>query len=84
MVSDHFTYRLKPANNFQLLLTEWPYSTLLQIENEYGNIEWEFGDAGKRYVVWAANMAIALNTGVPWVMCQQGDAPGNIVRTSPN
>jgi hypothetical protein len=55
---------------------------LAQIENEYGNVEWEFGDGGRRYVQWAANMALGLNAGVPWVMCQQNDAPSNIVRCS--
>ncbi|CAK9879498.1 unnamed protein product [Sphagnum jensenii] len=54
---------------------------LAQIENEYGNVEWEFGDGGRRYVQWAANMALGLNAGVPWVMCQQNDAPSNIINT---
>jgi len=30
---------------------------------------------------WAAGMALALDAGVPWVMCKQTDAPENIVRT---
>lgn len=52
-----------------------------QIENEYGNpgIESAYGSAGKSYVNWAANMAVSLDTGVPWVMCQQADAPDPIV-----
>lgn len=54
---------------------------LSQIENEYGNIEGPYGDAGKKYVEWAANMAVSLNTGVPWVMCQQGDAPDIVINT---
>ncbi|KAG0485744.1 hypothetical protein HPP92_009823 [Vanilla planifolia] len=48
---------------------------LAQIENEYGNIQWEYGDAGKQYVQWCAKMADSLNIGVPWIMCQQSDAP---------
>ncbi|MCI65110.1 beta-galactosidase, partial [Trifolium medium] len=24
---------------------------------------------------WAADMAIGLGTGVPWIMCKQDDAP---------
>ncbi|VAI07612.1 unnamed protein product [Triticum turgidum subsp. durum] len=40
---------------------------LSQIENEYGNIDWQYGDAGKSYMRWAAGMAVALDTGVPWV-----------------
>ncbi|XP_024362300.1 beta-galactosidase 9 [Physcomitrium patens] len=54
---------------------------MAQIENEYGNIEWAFGDGGKRYAMWAAELALGLDAGVPWVMCQQDDAPGNIINT---
>ena len=28
---------------------------------------------------WAAEMAVGLDTGVPWVMCQQSDAPDIVV-----
>ncbi|KAK9081360.1 hypothetical protein Syun_031139 [Stephania yunnanensis] len=52
---------------------------LLQIENEYGNIESSFGQRGKDYVKWAARMAVGLGAGVPWVMCRQTDAPENII-----
>ncbi|KAK9155177.1 hypothetical protein Sjap_002657 [Stephania japonica] len=52
---------------------------LLQIENEYGNIEGSFGQRGKDYVKWAARMAVGLGAGVPWVMCRQTDAPENII-----
>ncbi|ESW04192.1 hypothetical protein PHAVU_011G074300 [Phaseolus vulgaris] len=54
---------------------------LSQIENEYGNIDWAFGPAAKSYVKWAASMATSLDTGVPWVMCQQEDAPDPIINT---
>ncbi|CAN1249628.1 Beta-galactosidase 8 [Linum perenne] len=54
---------------------------LSQIENEYGNIDAAYGSAAKPYINWAANMAESLNTGVPWVMCQQGDAPDPIINT---
>ncbi|GKU93583.1 hypothetical protein SLEP1_g7166 [Rubroshorea leprosula] len=30
---------------------------------------------------WSAGMAISLDTGVPWVMCQQSDAPDPIINT---
>lgn len=50
-----------------------------QIENEYGNIQGNYGQAGKRYMQWAAQMAIGLDTGIPWVMCRQTDAPEEIV-----
>ncbi|KAK8949006.1 Beta-galactosidase 8 [Platanthera zijinensis] len=53
---------------------------LSQIENEYGNVEWAYGTAAKPYVNWAASMAVSLETGMPWVMCQQDDAPNPIVQ----
>ncbi|XP_078441584.1 beta galactosidase 9 isoform X2 [Wolffia australiana] len=52
---------------------------LMQIENEYGNIEGSYGYAGKQYVKWAASMALELGVGVPWVMCKQTDAPKHII-----
>jgi len=52
----------------------------LQIENEYGGyLEEYYGTAGKAYAMWAASMALAQNTGVPWIMCQQPDAPDPVV-----
>ncbi|KAL8158433.1 beta-galactosidase 9 [Apium graveolens] len=52
---------------------------MLQIENEYGDIEGSFGQKGKDYVKWAAKMAVGLGAGVPWVMCRQVDAPEYIL-----
>ncbi|KAJ8751435.1 hypothetical protein K2173_016643 [Erythroxylum novogranatense] len=54
---------------------------LSQIENEYGNIDSAYGPAAKTYINWAARMATSLHTGVPWVMCQQADAPDPIINT---
>ncbi|KAH1255332.1 Beta-galactosidase 3 [Glycine max] len=54
---------------------------LSQIENEYQNIQKAFGTAGSQYVQWAAKMAVGLNTGVPWVMCKQTDAPDPVINT---
>ena len=34
---------------------------------------------GPSYVRWAAKMAVDLQTGVPWVMCKQTDAPDPVV-----
>ncbi|KAL0460210.1 UNVERIFIED_CONTAM: Beta-galactosidase 8 [Sesamum latifolium] len=54
---------------------------LSQIENEYGNIDSAYGNSAKTYINWAAAMATSLDTGVPWVMCQQSDAPNPIINT---
>ncbi|KAG5515866.1 hypothetical protein RHGRI_036794 [Rhododendron griersonianum] len=55
---------------------------LSQIENEYGNIDSAYGSAATTYINWAASMATSLDTGVPWVMCQQKDAPDPMINTS--
>ncbi|KAK4441166.1 Beta-galactosidase 8 [Sesamum alatum] len=54
---------------------------LSQIENEYGNVDSAYGESAKTYISWAAAMATSLDTGVPWVMCQQSDAPNPIINT---
>ncbi|KAL3513657.1 hypothetical protein ACH5RR_026374 [Cinchona calisaya] len=54
---------------------------LQQIENEYQNVERHFGEKGPPYVRWAAAMAVGLQTGVPWVMCKQDDAPDSVINT---
>ncbi|KAL7100112.1 hypothetical protein ACP275_09G127500 [Erythranthe tilingii] len=54
---------------------------LSQIENEYGPMEYELGEPGKSYTEWAAKMAVDLDTGVPWIMCKQDDAPDPIINT---
>lgn len=54
---------------------------LAQIENEYGNVANSYGAPGKAYTKWAAEMAVGLNTGVPWIMCQQADAPDPVINT---
>jgi len=50
-----------------------------QIENEYGNVMSAYGDEGKAYINWCATMAESFNIGVPWIMCQQPDAPQPMV-----
>ncbi|KAL9461779.1 hypothetical protein AB3S75_004721 [Citrus x aurantiifolia] len=54
---------------------------LSQVENEYNTIQLAFKELGTRYVHWAGTMAVRLNTGVPWVMCKQKDAPGPVINT---
>lgn len=50
-----------------------------QIENEYGDIANHFGNDARPYTEWCAKFADSLNIGVPWIMCQQGDAPDPMV-----
>lgn len=52
---------------------------LAQIENEYGNINGPYGDDGKEYINWCAKLANSFGIGVPWIMCQQHDAPEPMV-----
>ncbi|XP_058097474.1 beta-galactosidase 10 isoform X1 [Magnolia sinica] len=54
---------------------------LAQIENEYGDIERVYGEGGKPYAMWAAQMAVSQDIGVPWIMCQQYDAPDPVINT---
>lgn len=64
-----------------LMLKFIMYINICQIENEYGNVESEYGSGGKAYMEWAAQMAFGLGAGVPWIMCKQTDAPEYIVDT---
>ncbi|KAJ3089277.1 hypothetical protein HK102_006774 [Quaeritorhiza haematococci] len=48
---------------------------LLQIENEYGHVQRDYGPDGMKYALWAADLANSLNTGVPWIMCVQDNVP---------
>ncbi|XP_074353625.1 beta-galactosidase-like isoform X2 [Apium graveolens] len=52
-----------------------------QIENEYGSIEQQTGAPGKAYTKWFVNMAVSLDTNVPWIMCKQDDAPDPLINT---
>ncbi|KAL5845170.1 hypothetical protein ACOSQ4_011128 [Xanthoceras sorbifolium] len=54
---------------------------LSQIENEYGPESKAIGAAGHAYINWAAKMAVGLDTGVPWVMCKEDDAPDPVINT---
>ncbi|OMO78924.1 Glycoside hydrolase, family 35 [Corchorus olitorius] len=54
---------------------------LSQIENEYQLVEHAFHEKGPPYAKWAAQMAVGLQTGVPWMMCKQYDAPDPVINT---
>ncbi|KAL4632701.1 hypothetical protein ACB092_04G069600 [Castanea dentata] len=64
-----------------LYATEGGPIILSQIENEYQNVEAAFHGKGPPYVRWAAKMAVGLQTGVPWIMCKQTDAPDPVINT---
>ncbi|KAK0577610.1 hypothetical protein LWI29_035785 [Acer saccharum] len=44
-------------------------------------VEHSYEERGPPYVKWAAEMAVQLQTGVPWLMCNQDDAPDPLVST---
>ncbi|KAL5563083.1 hypothetical protein UlMin_032830 [Ulmus minor] len=54
---------------------------LSQIENEYEPESKAFGAAGYAYMTWAAKMAVEMDTGVPWVMCKENNAPDPVINT---
>ncbi|KAK8973773.1 hypothetical protein V6N11_064509 [Hibiscus sabdariffa] len=43
-----------------------------EIENEYGMVEAAFREKGPPYLRWAAEMAVGLQTGVPWINACNG------------
>ncbi|ESQ27378.1 hypothetical protein EUTSA_v10018129mg [Eutrema salsugineum] len=85
--NEPFKYHMKRYAQMivQLMKSENLYASqggpiiLSQIENEYGMVARAFRLEGKSYVKWAANMAVELETGVPWVMCKQDDAPDPLI-----
>jgi len=64
-------------------LFEWQGGPIImaQVENEFGPMESVVGSGAKPYANWAAKMADGTNTGVPWVMCKQDDAPDPVINT---
>ncbi|XP_078438896.1 beta-galactosidase 2-like isoform X2 [Wolffia australiana] len=64
-------------------LFEWQDGPIIlaQIENELGPLEFNGGAPAREYADWAAKMAVGMNTGVPWVMCKQDDAPDPVINT---
>ncbi|PIA14730.1 hypothetical protein COEREDRAFT_82488 [Coemansia reversa NRRL 1564] len=43
----------------------------MQIENEYGDYQHDFGKDGNRYAKWCGETAMGFNLSVPWIMCNQ-------------
>ncbi|GLT62865.1 hypothetical protein SLA2020_354680 [Shorea laevis] len=69
------------VKNEKLFASQGGNIILAQIENEYGNVISSYGAPGKAYIQWCANMAESQNIGVPWIMCQESDAPEPIINT---
>ncbi|KAJ8767433.1 hypothetical protein K2173_017477 [Erythroxylum novogranatense] len=65
----------------KLLASQGGPIIIAQIENEYGNVQSAYGAPGKAYVEWCSSMADSQNIGVPWIMCQQNDAPEPMLNT---
>ncbi|XP_058078737.1 beta-galactosidase 15-like [Magnolia sinica] len=65
----------------KLLASQGGPIILTQIENEYGNVMWAYGAKGKNYLQWCVNLANSLNVDIPWIMCQQGNAPQPMINT---
>jgi len=57
---------------------------MLQIENEYGNVQWAYGAQGAKYRDWSADLALSLETDIPWMMCQQDSLTEERVLTTCN
>uniref|UniRef100_I1NTV5 beta-galactosidase n=2 Tax=Oryza glaberrima TaxID=4538 RepID=I1NTV5_ORYGL len=75
------TYIVDMMKKEQFFASQGGHIILAQVENEYGDMEQAYGAGAKPYAMWAASMALAQNTGVPWIMCQQYDAPDPVINT---
>ncbi|KAL0291329.1 UNVERIFIED_CONTAM: Beta-galactosidase [Sesamum calycinum] len=87
--NDAFMYQMKnfttvivdKVKEAKLFASEGGPIILAQIENEYGNVIGSYGNDGKSYMYWCANFAETLGIGVPWIMCQESDAPLSMINT---
>ncbi|KAK9271001.1 hypothetical protein L1049_026589 [Liquidambar formosana] len=75
-----FTQKIvQMMKNEKLFASQGGPIILSQIENEYGPESKALGAAGHAYINWAAKLAVGLDTGVPWVMCKEDDAPDPVI-----
>ncbi|XP_059304171.1 beta-galactosidase 10 isoform X1 [Lycium ferocissimum] len=75
------TYIVNLMKKERLFASQGGPIILSQAKNEYGYYENAYGEGGKRYALWSAKMALSQDTGVPWIMCQQYDAPDPVIDT---
>ncbi|KAL6846042.1 hypothetical protein ACP4OV_023490 [Aristida adscensionis] len=72
---------IKKMQDAELFANQGGPIILSQIENEYGNIKKNRVTEGDKYLEWAAQMALSTNAGIPWMMCKQSSAPGEVIPT---
>ncbi|KAK3226688.1 hypothetical protein Dsin_006550 [Dipteronia sinensis] len=76
------TFIVNMMNHENLFASQGGPIILAQIENEFGLVkQGHYGQDGKDYVQWCADLALSFDVGVPWIMCNQGDAPQPIINT---
>jgi hypothetical protein len=68
---------LEVVRDAKLLTEDGGPIIMVQIENEYGNIEYAYGSEGANYVSKVAEYALSKDLSIPWVMCQQGEGVGS-------
>ncbi|RKP33548.1 glycosyl hydrolases family 35-domain-containing protein [Dimargaris cristalligena] len=54
---------------------------MMQIENEYGNYQWMYGEDGNRFATWCGELAHRMNSTVPWIMCRQWSDVPHVIPT---
>ena len=78
-LQDFIEKTIDVVKSAKLLAADGGPIVMLQIENEYGNMEQYYGWKGKKYVQWLSEYALSLYEevgNIPWVMCQQGEGVG--------
>ena len=61
---------LEVVSDAKLLASEDGPIIMVQIENEFGNMEPYYPQNGADYVQWNAEYALSKNLSIPWMMCQ--------------
>lgn len=65
---------LSVVRDAKLLAADNGPIVMLQIENEYGDLESNYGAQGARYINYLTQWTMTLDTrGALWTMCQQGE-----------
>lgn len=67
---------IEVVTNAKLFAKDGGPIIMVQIENEYGNIESAYGQEGANYIAEVSNYALNKHLDVPWIMCQQGEGVG--------